>query len=77
MKKIEISGKHNKDRIKKAMDPNTIAIRECMENIPQLSFIEQKTMINQKRKLQVFSLVDVDEKLVILTLFFGSKITAK
>jgi len=47
MKKIEISGKHNKDRIKKAIDPNTIAIRECMENIPQLSFIEQKTMINQ------------------------------
>ena len=47
MKKIEIYGKHNKDRIKKSMDPNTIAIRECMENIPQLSFIEQKTMINQ------------------------------
>jgi hypothetical protein len=41
MKKIEIKGKHNCDKIKKANDPNNpniIAQRDCMQNIPSFVF---------------------------------------
>lgn len=37
MKKIEIKGKHNKDKITKANDPNNatiVAVRDCMQNMP-------------------------------------------
>jgi len=41
MKKIEISGKHNSDKIKKANDPNNptiIAERNCMQTLPNYVF---------------------------------------
>lgn len=42
MKNIEIKGKHQKDKITKANDPNNkniIAVRDCMQNLPTEVFI--------------------------------------
>lgn len=52
MKKIEIKGKHQKDKIIKANDPtnlNIIATRDCMQNIPDELFDikNQITLINK------------------------------
>ena len=44
MKKIEITGKHQKDKIDKANNPNNstiIAVRECMQNLPDEVFTYQ------------------------------------
>ena len=41
MKKIEIKGKHQTDRINKANDPNNkdiIAVRDCMKSLPNNIF---------------------------------------
>ncbi len=50
MKKIEIIGKRQKDKINKANDPTTniIAVRECMSEIPKniFNYGEQIKMIN-------------------------------
>ena len=52
MKSIEIKGKHQKDKINKANDPNNLDIvakRDCMQNIPDFVFEYnfQLQMINQ------------------------------
>lgn len=52
MKNIEISGKRQKDKIKKANDPNNsniIATRDCMNSIPDelFKFDKQKSLINR------------------------------
>ena len=53
MKKIEISGKHNSDKIKKANDPNNpniIAERDCMQNLPLFVF-EYRYQVQMINKL--------------------------
>jgi len=52
MKKIEIKGKHQKDKITKANDPtnmNIIATRDCMQNLPNEIFLydNQLKIINK------------------------------
>ena len=53
MKKIEIQGKHNSDKIKKANDPNNpniVAQRNCMQIIPE-SVFEHRFQIQMINKL--------------------------
>jgi hypothetical protein len=53
MKNIEIKGKHQKDKIAKANDPNNksiIATRDCMQNIPP-KFFDIKNQIMMINKL--------------------------
>jgi len=53
MKKIEIKGKHQTDRINKANDPNNkdiIAVRDCMKSLPNNIF-EYKYQIGLINKL--------------------------
>ena len=52
MKKIEIIGKHQKDKIDKANNPNNnniIAVRECMQNLPDevFTYLYQVKLINK------------------------------
>lgn len=49
MKKIEIQGKHNVDKIKKIKDINYVAKRDCMANLEPVMFehTHQVKLINQ------------------------------
>ena len=49
MKKIEIQGKHNVDKIKKIKDINYVAKRDCMANLEPMMFehTHQVKLINQ------------------------------
>ena len=49
MKKIEIQGKHNVDKIKKIKDINYVAKRDCMANLEPVMFeyTNQVKLINQ------------------------------
>ena len=38
MKQIVIKGKHHKDKIAKAVNPNVVAVRDCMLNMPLYVF---------------------------------------
>lgn len=61
MKKIEIKGKHQKDKINKANDPtnkNIIATRDCMEKLP-VEIFNHNYQINLLNKL----FLDIDYKL--------------
>ena len=64
MKKIEIIGKHQSDKIKKANDPNNpniVAERDCMQNMPSFVFenryqvqIINKLYLNLETNIQDF-----------------------
>jgi len=54
MKSVEIKGKRQKDIINKANDPNIIATRDCMQEMPQLVF-EYKFQIQMINKLYLES----------------------
>ena len=69
MKNIEISGKRQKDKIKKANDPNNsniIATRDCMNSIPDelFKFDKQKSLINR-----IYPIIGLIAFLFILTCY--------
>ena len=64
MKKIEIKGKHQKDKITKATDPNNlniIATRDCMQNMPKEVF-NYAYQINLINKLYLDTTISYDYK---------------
>lgn len=67
MKKIEIIGKYNVDKITKANNPNKgiVSVRDCMQNIPNNLF-ETKMQIPLINKLYLDSLQDFSYKKELL-----------
>ncbi len=73
MKKIEIKGKHQKDKITKANDPNNtniVAVRDCMQILPNevFSYEYQVKLINKlymdiDDEYKKYCLREIDKKL--------------